>query len=103
MHSFLGLITLGNLSFPAQGHTHFRQCSHFIEWLEVKSQQGRELDILGCKSHPVTMWGNFATEPPPATTDENKSTKTHLLGEERWPTLKGEGQGACSSLGFYWV
>ena len=39
----------------------------------------------------------------PATTDENKYQDMICLGRKGNQSLKGEGPGACSSVGFYWV
>ena len=48
--------------------------------------------------------GPLPTEFPLAATDKNKSTTDVIcLGRKGGQSLKGEGPGAFSSMGFYWV
>ena len=42
LHSFLGLISLGNLPFPAQGHTHLWHCFWLKSGREVRQPRDWE-------------------------------------------------------------
>ena len=53
-----------------------------------------------------TVVEELCPQSPPSTRNENKSIVYQdmiCLGRKGGQSLKGEGPGACSSVGFYWV
>ena len=53
-----------------------------------------------------TVVEELCPQSPPSTRDENKSTVYQdmiCLGRKGGQSLKGEGPGSFSSMGFYWV
>ena len=118
MHSFLGLITLGHLPFPAQGHTHLQHC------FRLKSDRGSKAakrlgDFLQtewrlrlCQSwgarvhHPLFLYspksfpeGPFTTMPVlgrPSLEESYLSlaNQSSIWGQAGW-SKRGRGQCPC--------